>query len=96
MKTRQPPVPAAPSPVDEHVDERLSRVRQRPDGFHWIDVQGRQEFGPFDTLEEALADMDQPDDSALDDAEQVDLAEQDLDIADRINSDRGDAGGLED
>jgi hypothetical protein len=29
----------------------------RPDGYHWLASEGRQEFGPFETLEEARAAM---------------------------------------
>ena len=67
-------------PADETSDERLSRIRQRPDGYHWIDVEGRQEFGPFATLEEALADMDEPSEAAIEQAEMVEEAEQELEI----------------
>jgi hypothetical protein len=72
--------PLAVPPADDTTeDERLLRIRERPDGYHWIDVEGRQEFGPFDTLEEALADMDDSD-SAIEQAELAEEAEQGLDI----------------
>lgn len=50
-------------------DERLQRVFERPDGWHWIDLNGHQEFGPFRTLALALADMDAPGEPALDEGE---------------------------
>jgi hypothetical protein len=50
-------------------DERLLRVFERPDGYHWIDLNGHQEFGPFRTLALALADMDAPGEPALDEGE---------------------------
>ena len=52
-------------PLGLHPDERLLRVHERPDGYHWIDVNGHQEFGPFRSLAEALADMDSPDEPAF-------------------------------
>ncbi|MEW6705656.1 MAG: hypothetical protein AB1430_12475 [Pseudomonadota bacterium] len=80
--------PDAVPPADDTSDERLLRIHQRPDGYHWIDVEGRQEFGPFDTLEEALADMDEPTEEAIELAEMTEAAEQGLDID--LQVDRGD------
>lgn len=39
-------------------DDRLDRVVAHPDGHYWVAVDGHQQFGPFDTVEEALADME--------------------------------------
>lgn len=39
-------------------DERLARVVEHPDGHYWIALDGHQQFGPFETIEEALADME--------------------------------------
>ncbi len=39
-------------------DERLTRVVEHPDGVYWIALDGHQQFGPFDSVEEALADME--------------------------------------
>lgn len=49
--TQQPtsqPVPPAPQ----------SRTIERPDGFYWQDESG-EEYGPFETLAEALQDMEE-------------------------------------
>jgi len=54
------PPPAAAEPLDESGeigDDSAERVVERPDGFHWLAPDGRQEFGPFDSREDALADM---------------------------------------
>lgn len=67
------------------MDDRMQRIVERPDGYHWVDAAGRQEFGSYDTLETALADMDQPDDEAIEQAELVDEAEQALDIDSRVD-----------
>ncbi len=71
---------AAPPLTLDPGDERLKQIRARPDGYHWIDVQGRQEFGPFATVEEALADMDGPDDEAIEQAAYAEPARQGLGI----------------
>ena len=49
--------PPAP-PMEELVDERLARVVEHPDGWYWIAPDGHQQFGPFESLEAVLADMD--------------------------------------
>lgn len=63
-------------------DERLQRVRERPDGYHWIDVNGHQEFGPFATLQAALHDMDAPAEPVFEDPDCIeDAAPADLGLA---------------
>ena len=55
----------APQPVIEEIapDEELLRVDEtasimvRPDGYYWQAEGSRQEFGPFASVEMALADM---------------------------------------
>ena len=92
---RRPHTPAAVPTAGDTDDELLARVRQRPDGYHWVDVGGRQEFGPFDTLEEALADMDEPTEEAIEQTEQTEAAEQGLDRErdiDRLDADEPEGG----
>ena len=45
------------SDVGDVGDDPRQRIVARPDGFHWLAHDGQQEFGPFETLEDALADM---------------------------------------
>lgn len=79
-RRRRAAAPAtAPTPAADETDERLQRVVERPDGWHWIDVLGRQEFGPFDSLEAALADMESPADEALLE-DRIEAAEQGLEL----------------
>lgn len=73
---RHKPAHEPPEPDIEADDDPLSRVVERPDGFHWIDVEGRQEFGPFPTVEAALADMQGPAESAFAAEEVIGAAEQ--------------------
>ncbi len=56
-------------------------------------MEGRQEFGPFDTLEEALADMDGTAVQAIEQADLAEAAEQGVDI--ELEVDRFDEGGPE-
>lgn len=78
--------PTAVPPVEEETsDDRLLRVRERPDGYHWIDVEGRQEFGPFETLEEALADMEGVSGPAIEQTELTEAAEQGVEIEAQID-----------
>jgi hypothetical protein len=50
--------PGSPAPT---TDERLSRVVEHPDGWYWTAPDGHQQFGPFDSVETVLADMDASD-----------------------------------
>jgi len=78
--------PQAVPPADEDAqDERLLRVRERPDGYHWIDVEGRQEFGPFESLEEALADMDGDSEDSLGQTDLDEAAEQGIDLDSQLD-----------
>ena len=80
--------PAAVPPADDTEDERLLRIRQRPDGYHWLDAEGRQEFGPYESLEDALADMDDAElalEGAIEQAEMTEEAEQGLDIEAQVD-----------
>lgn len=80
------PPPEDEAPLDDSVeDERLERIRERPDGYHWIDIEGRQEFGPFETLEDALADMEGAGEDAIEQSELDEAAEQGLDIDSQID-----------
>ncbi len=78
---------AVPPATDTAEDERLLRIRERPDGYHWVDVEGRQEFGPFESLEDALADVDGPLEEPIEQSEALEVAEQGQAMA---QIDRGD------
>ncbi|HEX5687396.1 MAG TPA: hypothetical protein VFY73_25550 [Ideonella sp.] len=95
---RPNPSPAEPPAPDELQDERLLRIRERPDGYHWVDVEGRQEFGPYESPQDALAAMDDSEEAletAISQTEGTSQAEQDLDVeigSDRPDEDESDAG----
>jgi len=76
---------------DEAITEvEMGQVVLRPDGYHWQAVNGKHEFGPFATMEEALAEMEAA--SSEDEAEpgeSLEEAEGELGIADWIDPDTG-------
>ncbi len=61
----------------------------RPDGYHWIAPDGRQEFGPFETLEQLRAYRDAFDEGAPAPAETLQEAETDIGVAEWIDPETG-------
>lgn len=70
-------------------DERLQRIVQRPDGYHWIALDGHQEFGPYESIEAALADMDDSADDGVEPGESLAEAEQELGLTNWLDPDTG-------
>lgn len=60
-----------------------------PDGYYWLGVDGRTEFGPFATAEEALAELHRADEDDLEPDESLPEAEQVLGLADWVDPDTG-------
>lgn len=73
--------------ADEPLDDGASRIVQRPDGYYWVASEERQEFGPFASVEEALAEMEPEEDADAVDA--LADAEREFGIADWIDPDTG-------
>ena len=95
MNRKRPP-PAKPPKAKTAIedveadDDASGRIASRPDGFHWLAADGRQEFGPFETFETALADMQATDDDgASAPGESLHEAEGEIGIADWIDPDTG-------
>ncbi len=92
MRTEAPQPAVEEIPPDAEllqVDEVASIVRH-PDGFYWQAAESRQEFGPFATLEAALADMAESGGEAPEPGESLQEAEDEIGIADWIDPDTGD------
>ncbi|HOW47325.1 MAG TPA: hypothetical protein P5163_03540 [Rubrivivax sp.] len=93
------PAPAAGTPLPDEptadelgraaADDAALRVLSRPDGYYWLSIDGRQEVGPFDTVAEALADMDSGDASGWVPGETLAEAESELGVSDWIDPDSG-------
>lgn len=76
-------VPETPPDFDQ------TRVTERPDGFYWQEKTGGREYGPFDTLLDAVQDMQQSAESTFEPGETADEAKSEIGIADWIDPDTG-------
>ena len=68
----------------------IGQITLRPDGYHWQSADGKQEFGPFSSVEDAVADMELADAEAVEPGETLQEAENEIGIADWIDPDTGD------
>jgi hypothetical protein len=76
--------------ITEAVEGEGGRIVLRPDGFHWIALDGRQEFGPFETLEQARTDMlGAADEDAPQPGETLQDAEREMGIAEWLDPETG-------
>ena len=69
-----------------------TRIIERPDGFYWQDDRDGREYGPFQTMVEAVADMQMADDDTAaeeSDIDDVRVAEDVLGVPDWIDPDTG-------
>ena len=62
-----------------------ARIVERPDGYHWVTPDGLREFGPFETVGAARADMRAGTDDAPEPAQTLQEAERDIGMADWID-----------
>lgn len=74
---------------ESDLDSRIEQVRVRPDGHYWQASDGKKEFGPFESLELALADMGAADEQAPVPGETLQEAEDEIGIADWIDPETG-------
>ena len=89
----RPSEPAPNDEADEFVGENYDsaeRIVARPDGFHWLSADGRREFGPFESFEDALADLQSADEEiGAEPGGLLHAAEDEIGIADWIDPDTG-------
>jgi len=75
---------------DESITEvDMGHIMLRPDGYHWQSPDGKQEFGPFETLEAALADMESAGEETSEPGETLQEAEDELGVSDWVDPDTG-------
>ena len=66
-----------------------ARIISRPDGYHWLTIDGKREIGPFTTYEEAEFDMRADEHSEVEPEETLTEAESEIGIADWIDPETG-------
>ena len=70
-------------------DYDRARIVERPDGFYWQSKDSGKESGPFQTLVEAVEDMQYSADSDYEPGESVEQAEAEIGIADWVDPETG-------
>lgn len=89
------PQTASMKAIPEADGELEGQVVKRSDGYYWRATDDMQETGPFDSVEEAEADMLAAGGEAPEPGETLQEAESELGIADWIDPDTGEpAEGL--
>ena len=64
-------------------------IVERPDGYYWQSDDGRQDFGPFETYEQALADRDGASEETLAPASTLHESEEAIGMANWIDPQTG-------
>jgi hypothetical protein len=83
MNQRSQPIPETSPDYD------LTRVVERPNGFYWQSRAGGREYGPFETLMDAVQEMQSTDGASLEPGETVQEAEAEIGIAEWIDPETG-------
>ena len=89
-----PPKPLLPLDDGEDVPLDITppdagSLVQHPDGWYWLADSGRQQFGPYATAEEALAEMSAAGEEAIEPCETLEEAERELGISDWLDPETG-------
>lgn len=75
---------------DERSDDGLDEsITLRPDGYYWQAPDGKQDIGPFESMELALADMEAAGDETQEPGETLQEAEDEIGISDWIDPETG-------
>jgi hypothetical protein len=89
----RPPAAKAPTvrpePPDEPQAPEPGPILERPDGYYWQDIEGQQEFGPFESFELAEADRDAASEQAIAPGVVLQETEKEIGIADWIDAETG-------
>lgn len=78
---------AAAVPADE--ETLVVPIVQRPDGYYWQSVEGRQEFGPFESYELAREARDADSEESIAPGETLHAVEDEIGIASWIDAETG-------
>lgn len=87
--TRKLTPPSIPAVTTAPPDDPSSRVVARPDGFHWVADDGRQEFGPFPTAAQALAALPKGIETTLEPEQSVSEVEAEIGVSEWIDPETG-------
>lgn len=79
----KPKIPETPPDYDR------TRVTERPDGYYWREKGGKREYGPFETLMEAVEDMDYSPEGSYEPGETLEEAEEELGLATWVDPETG-------
>lgn len=75
---------------EEITEVEVGHLMHRPDGYYWQTPDGKQEFGPFENLELALAHMQSAaEEESAEPGETLREAEDELGVADWVDPDTG-------
>ena len=77
------PIPQTPPDYDR------ARIIERPDGFYWQAEDNGRDYGPFDTLLEAVLDMQASGNGGVEPGETLAEAASEIGIAEFIDPDTG-------
>jgi hypothetical protein len=70
-------------------DYDRTRIVERPDGYYWQAKDGGREAGPFETLLEAVQDMQADEEGTPEPGETLEEAESEIGIADHVDPETG-------
>jgi hypothetical protein len=87
MKKEEPTMTKRKTETPASYDQ--TRIVEHPDGFYWTDSETGEAYGPFQTLDEAVQNMEYQDDSDYEPAETLEEAEAELGIAGWVDPDTG-------
>ena len=71
------------------VNTLYNALVQHPDGWYWLADSGRQQFGPYASADEALAEMAAAGEETIEPGETLNEAEDELGIADWLDPETG-------
>ena len=75
---------------EEIIEVEIGQLMHHPDGYYWQTPDGKQEFGPFENLEMALAHMQSANgEESAEPGETLQEAEDEIGVADWIDPDTG-------
>lgn len=66
-----------------------ARIIERPDGFFWQEKTSGREYGPFESLLEAIADMEYIEEPSLESDQSLEDAETEIGMSSWIDPDTG-------